>query len=79
MAFGPIMQLKVSELDVELAPLTRESMAAFVSRGMQQGSITQYLQRTAAPLLEDEYEWFDRVRQQKDSLVWGIWVVKVGT
>lgn len=74
MAFGPIMQLKVGELDIELAPLTGESMASFVSPGMQRASITKYLAYSVAPVLEDEQEWFDKTRKATDSLVWGIWV-----
>lgn len=74
MAFGPIMQLKVGELDIELAPLTKESMAAFISPGMQRASISKYLAYSVAPVLEDEQEWFDKTRQAQDSLVWGIWV-----
>lgn len=74
MAFGPIMQLKVGELEIELAPLTKESMGAFVSPGMQQAEVTRYLGLAVAPTLEDEQEWYDKTRQEKDSLVWGIWV-----
>lgn len=79
MAFGPIMRFTVGELRIELAPLTRESMSEFVEHahggGMQRNSVTRYLGRQSAPVLEDEYEWFDKVRADKTSLVWGIWVV----
>ena len=75
-AFGPIMKVKVGELDIELAPLTKESMEEFVKPGLQQASITRYLSRQAAPVLEDELEWFDKVRADKTRLNWGIWVVK---
>lgn len=75
MAFGSIMQLKVGELDIELAPLTKEAMTAFVSPGMQRATVTRYLGHTVAPTLEDEQEWFEKVRQEKNSLVWGIWEV----
>lgn len=78
MAFGPIMQLQVGELSIELAPLTKESMVAFVSPGMQQASITRYLARQYAPVLEDEYEWFDKVRASKNQVVWGIWIIEDG-
>ena len=73
MAFGPIMQMKVGELDIELAPLNRDVMGEFVSPGMQHFSVTRYLGRRTAPVLEDEHEWFDDVRARKDSLLWGIW------
>ena len=78
MAFGPIMRLKVGELDIELAPLSRDVMGEYISPGMQQYSINRYMARRNAPVLEDEYEWFEHVRTQKDSLVWGIWDVTTG-
>lgn len=76
MAFGPIMQLKVGELNLELAPIAKDDMKNFVSLGMQQASITKYLARRAAPVLEDELEWFDKTRAEKNSLIWGIYVVE---
>ncbi|HMS93322.1 MAG TPA: GNAT family N-acetyltransferase [Candidatus Saccharibacteria bacterium] len=79
MAFGPIMRFKVNDLDIELAPLTRESMGEFINLshggGMQRHSVTRYLGRHQAPTVEDEHEWFDRARAAKDTLVWGIWVI----
>lgn len=76
MSFGPRMQLRVGELDIQLAPLTREAMSEFVADGgMQDHMVTRYMMRRAAPVLEDEHEWYERVRSEKDSLVWGIWVV----
>lgn len=79
MAFGPIMKLKVGELDIELAPFTREDVSAFVSPGFQQHSVTRYLHRHAqAFVLEDEQEWYDKARADKDRLVWGIWVATNG-
>jgi RimJ/RimL family protein N-acetyltransferase len=73
MAFGPIMQLKVGDLTIELAPITKESLVEFVSPGFQQASVTRYLDRHNAPTVEDEVEWYDKARATKDSLVWGIW------
>ncbi len=82
MAFGPIMRFVVDELQVELAPLTRESMSEFVAYdhggGMQRHSVTRYLGRRLAPVLEDEHEWFDKVRADQSSVIWGIWVVENG-
>lgn len=79
MAFGPVMRFKVDELNIELAPLTRESMSEFVDSkhggGMQRHTVTRYIGRSSAPVLEDEYEWFDKVRTTRDQVVWGIWVV----
>ncbi len=80
MAFGPIMQFEVNGLKVELAPLSKEVMGEFVARanggGMQQFSITRYMGMGNAPVLEDEEEWFEKNRQAKDSLNWGIWIVE---
>lgn len=75
MSFGPIMHLQAGELSIELAPLNKEVMGEFIaSGGMQEYSVTRFLNRRAAPVLEDEQEWYERVRQEKDSLVWGIWI-----
>lgn len=83
MAFGPIMRFTVEhgdeQLKVELAPLTKESMEEFISSrsegGMQRFTVSRYMGRSGAPVLEDEYDWFERVRQEKDSLIWGIWII----
>lgn len=80
MAFGPIMQFKVGELQIELAPLIKESMSEFVNiehgGGMQRLGVRRYTGSQLAPVLEDELEWFEKVRKQQDSLLWGIWVIK---
>jgi RimJ/RimL family protein N-acetyltransferase len=75
MAFGPRMRLSVGELEIELAPLTKESMQDFVE-GMQQHSITKYLGRQHAPTLEDEHEYYDKLRADQTRLIWGIWIVE---
>ena len=80
MAFGPTMQFTVGELNIELAPLTRESMSEFVSTanggGMQRHTVTRYLGRRQAPTLEDEQEWYDRTRKSTNQITWGIWVIE---
>lgn len=76
--FGPIMRFNVekSGLRVELAPLRREDMPAFVEDGgMQSYEVLKFLGRTSAAVLEDEYEWFEKVLKDKDDLVWGIYVI----
>ena len=79
MAFGPIMQFSVGDLQIELAPQTRESMSEFIDLahggGMQRHTVTRYLGRRNAPVLEDEYDWFEKERKDTTSLVWGIWVI----
>lgn len=77
MAFGPIMRFSAKDnLQVELAPIAKEDLAAFVSPGMQQAGVFRYLGRQTAPVLEDEHEWFEKVRTQNDSIVWGIWITE---
>ncbi len=78
MAFGPIMQMKVGPLNIELAPLSKDVLGDYISPGMQQLSVNRYMARRNAPVLEDEHEWFEHVRAQKDSLTWGIWDVTDG-
>ena len=75
--FGPIMHFKTKTgLSVELAPLKRTDMPAFVEDGgMQSYEVLKFLGRVTAPVLEDEYEWFDKVRKDDNDLVWGIYVV----
>lgn len=75
MAFGPIMRLTVGELDIELAPLTKESMEAYLP-GIQKKSTFQYLSLTTALVLEDEQDWFEIVRKAINSILWGIWVLE---
>lgn len=41
--------------------------------------MTNYLSRQGAPTLEDEQEWYDRIRADNDSCSWGIWIVKADT
>jgi len=65
-----------SGLRVELAPLKREDMPEFVKDGgMQSYEVLKFLGRTTAAVLEDEYDWFEKVRKDKDDLVWGIYVI----
>lgn len=72
MAFGPIMRVGVGEFEIELAPLKREDMVSFVSPGMQQATVSRFLTLSYAPVLENEYEWFEKIYQARESLVWGI-------
>lgn len=77
MGFGPIMQMKVGELTIELAPLSKEVMGEFVRPGMQQHSVVKFLQ-TPVQVLENEEEWYDASRKDDKKLLWGIWVVEEG-
>lgn len=70
----------VGGMTIELAPLTRDSVGEFVNYehggGLQRHSVTRFLDLRMAPVLEDEYEWFDRVRAAKTCVVWGIWHIE---
>lgn len=75
MSFGPIMRLRAGELHIELAPLSRNDMPRYIENGgMQSHTVTQFLGRRTAPVLEDEHEWFDKTRTDKNVVMWGIWV-----
>ena len=74
--FGPIMRFKVGDLFIEMAPIKREDMPSFIkSGGMQKFEVTKYLGQAIAPVLEDEYEWFDKCRGDATTVCWGIHVV----
>lgn len=75
MSFGPIMRFSVGELQIELAPLNKEVMSEFVNPGMQQASITRFLAHHDAPVLEGELEFYDKIRADQSTLMWGIWVI----
>jgi RimJ/RimL family protein N-acetyltransferase len=79
MSFGSIMRFKVGELSIELAPLNKETMGEFVNPGMQQFEVRKYTSSHNAPAIEDELDWFEKVRTAKNSLVWGIWLIKDDT
>lgn len=74
MAFGPIMQMTVDGLQIELAPLSKVAMEQFVQPGMQQHGVIKFLSQNAN-VVEDEEEWYEKVRKSPDGIVWGIWVV----
>ena len=75
MAFGPKMRFTVGELQIELAPPTKEAMVQYVSPGFQQATVSRFLSMRFAPVLEDEHDWFEKTRANKASLVWGIWLI----
>ncbi len=78
MSFGPIMRMNVNGLQIELAPITKEVLREFVSPGMQQHGILKFLS-TGVKVHEDEEEWYESVRKDPKSIVWGIWVIDGGT
>jgi ribosomal-protein-alanine N-acetyltransferase len=75
-AFGPTIQFTVGELNIELAPIAEGDVSEFVARGgFQLHEVTRFLGNRQAYVLKDEQEWYEKVRTQKDSYVWGIWLV----
>lgn len=75
MAFGPIMRMKVGDYLIELAPPTKESIQTIISPGLQQASVTKYLNNHFSPTIEDQIEWYEKTRTAKNQLVWGVWLV----
>lgn len=78
MSFGPIMQFDVGELHIELAPLTKDIMGEFIKPGMNQLSVSRFLGQHTARVVEDEEEWFEKIRLDQSVLVWGIWIIEGG-
>lgn len=76
MSFGPIMRFAVRDLQIELAPLTRDTIGEFISPGMNQLSVSRFLGSHTAKTVEDEQEWFDKTRKDQTSIVWGIWLIE---
>lgn len=74
--FGPIMCFKTrSGIQIEMAPLSRDVMEQFIEDGgMQRYQVHKFLGRIGSPVLEDEYEWYDKVRTSRDDVVWGIFI-----
>lgn len=80
MSFGPIMQFTINGLQIELAPFSKEDLGEFIDhksgRGMNQFSVNRYLAHRVSHTIEDEVEWFEKIRTDKGhSLSWGIWVL----
>jgi len=77
MAFGPVMKITTADLNLELAPFTREEALLFLN-GFEKHSVTQYLSAGIAQTKETEEEWYDKMVRDKLSRVWGIWVTGDG-
>lgn len=75
MAFGSIMRLPAGELTIELSPLNKDVMGEFIQPGLQSANVTKYLE-TKAKVLEDEYEWYEKARNDDSSHMWGVWIVR---
>ena len=76
MAFGPMMRFTVGELLIELSAFSKDDMQEFINPGMNQFSVNRYLAQHVSHTIEDEQEWYEKVRTEKNSIKWGIWVVE---
>jgi len=71
------MRFSVGQLEIELAPIAREDMPRFIENGgMQNFTVTKFLGRSGGPVLEDEYDWFERSRSDKSTYCWGVYVLE---
>lgn len=76
MALGPIMKLKTDAgLQLELAPFSRDECLEFID-GFQRESVTRYLPFRSVQSIETEQEWYDATIRDKDSIIWGMWIVE---
>jgi len=75
MSFGPIMRFQAGDLLIELGPFAKEHMGEFIDPGMNQVSVNRYLANHNSHTLEDEQEWYEKVRKDTTSVTWGIWVI----
>ena len=74
--FGHIMEFDVGEMRIRMAPLSREDMPQFVQNGgMQSLNVARYLGRSTAPVIEDEYEWYEKQRTDQTQVGWGLYVL----
>lgn len=78
--FGPPMRFKTrTGLTIEMAPLSREVMPQVIEGGgLQRYQVNKFLGRLGAPVLEDEYEWYDHARVNREDIVWGIYLHEDG-
>lgn len=75
MVFGPIMEFEANQHQIRMAPVVSDELAEFVRDGaMQSATVKEHLSSWYAQVLEDEKEWFERVRRNQDCLIWGVYV-----
>ncbi len=73
--FGSIMQFAANQHNIKLAPISKDEVNQFVTDGgMQLNSVTRYLNGLVCPVLEDEYEWYEKARIDRTSITWGVYV-----
>lgn len=74
MAFGPRMQFAVGELTILMRPFYSEEAERFLI-GMQSLQVVETLGTYFGQTLEDEQEFLERIRENKDMVGWAICIV----
>lgn len=75
MAFGPRMQFAVGELTILMRPFRYDEAERFLV-GMQSQNVIETLGLYAGQTLENEQEYLERLREDKDAIGWAICVVR---
>ncbi len=62
-----------------MRPISRDDMPGFISSGgLQSYEVLKFLGSRRAPVLDDEYAWYDSARVATDKIVWGYYLVEEG-
>ena len=69
--FGPRLRVVVDGLGVTLVPIEKKDMDAVIPL-FSSLVVHQYTQRYAGVVTEDEHEWWEKMRTDKQQIVWGI-------
>lgn len=69
--FGMRMIIDNPDLFVELRPFKKEDLE-LVAEGFQSMQVLMYTKQLFAQTLENEQEWYERMRLSKDDVVWAI-------
>ena len=69
--FGPRLRVVMDEFGVTLVPIEKKDMDAVIPL-FSSLVVHQYTQRYAGVVTEDEHEWWEKMRTDKQQIVWGI-------
>ncbi len=71
---GPIMELTTKTgLNLRMGPISKDDLSSFVGpHAMHSLQASRYLGRIAAPSIEDEEEWYEKMRTDGSSMSWGL-------
>lgn len=69
--FGPRMWVPLGESWLMLRPFEKVEMS-IVAKGWQRMDIHMYTYLVGGATLEDEEEWYERVRKEENSYIWAI-------